>query len=94
MSAKLDVSVDRQYTEPDPNAHSAYQREIYSAFRAPVFSTKPDEWERQAKLVVPAANYGYVFGSAGMGKTYLGSCSDHLCARDTVRPLMPWLLDV
>jgi len=71
-SAKLDASVDRPYTEPDPEAPTNYQREIYSGFRNPIFSTKPDEWERQAKLAVPDANYGYVYGSAGMAKTHLG----------------------
>lgn len=72
-SDRLDRSVDRPYTEPNPNAYSSYQREIYSAFRKPIFSTKPDEWERQAKLAVPEGNFGYVFGSASMGKTHLGT---------------------
>lgn len=76
-SVKSDSTVDRPYTEPNPNAYTAYQREIYSAFRKPVFSTKPDEWERQAKLAVPDANFGYVFGSASMGKTYLGASVWH-----------------
>lgn len=74
-SNKLDTSVDRPYTEPDPDAYASYQREIYSGFRRPIFSTKPDEWERQAQKVVPVSNYGYVFGSAGMAKTYLGNKS-------------------
>ena len=57
------------YTEPDPNNYSAYQRDIYSSLRAPIFSTKPFEWEALARAKVPAANFGYVAGSASAGST-------------------------
>lgn len=61
---------NRPYETPDPEALSNYQREIYSAFRAPIFSTKPTEWEALARETVPAANFGYVFGSASSQRTY------------------------
>ncbi|OQN96127.1 hypothetical protein B0A48_18042 [Cryoendolithus antarcticus] len=61
---------DQPYDIPDPEAPSAYQRDIYSAFRRPLFSTKPLEWERLAKAKVPTANFGYVQGSASSCKTY------------------------
>jgi lactate 2-monooxygenase len=67
MSTKL--SVDRSYEAPDDNAPSSYQRTIYGSLKVPQFSTKPDEWQRQAKLKVPAGNYGYVYGSASSGTT-------------------------
>ncbi|KAB8338842.1 hypothetical protein FH972_021786 [Carpinus fangiana] len=58
------------YTEPDPNSFSSYQRDIYSSFRSPKFSTKPAEWEAQARKKVPAANFGYVYGAASSGRTH------------------------
>ncbi|EXJ92815.1 hypothetical protein A1O3_01369 [Capronia epimyces CBS 606.96] len=61
---------NRPYVEPDPNNYSAYQREIYASLRAPVFSTKPAEWEKLARSKVPAANFGYVYGSASSGQTH------------------------
>lgn len=60
---------NQPYTEPDPAAPSAYQREIYGALRRPAFSTKPAEWEAAARAKVPASNFGYVFGSASSGST-------------------------
>lgn len=62
-------------TEPDPAAPAAYQREIYSNFRSPIFSTDPLKWEELARKKVPAANFGYVFGSASTGKTYAANLS-------------------
>jgi lactate 2-monooxygenase len=59
MSSKS--SVNRPYDVPEAEAPSAYQRDIYSGFKKPIFSTKPSEWE---------SNYGYVYGSAGSGTTY------------------------
>lgn len=61
---------NQPYTEPDPTAFSAYQREIYTGLRNPIFSTKHSEWEALARQKVPAANYGYVYGSASSGKTH------------------------
>lgn len=61
---------NQPYTEPDRNAYSAYQREVYSSLRAPIFSTKPLEWEALARSKVPAPNFGYVYGSASSGKTH------------------------
>lgn len=61
---------NQPYDTPDPAAPSAYQREIYSSFSKPVFSTKPAEWEKLAKAKVPAENFGYVYGSASSFKTY------------------------
>ena len=78
---------NRPYEVPDPEAFSSYQREIYSAFRAPVFSTKPSEWEALARKSVPEANFGYVFGSASSQKTY----ASNLAAFDRYR-LRPSML--
>ena len=61
---------DRPYDTPDPEAFSAYQRDIYSAFKNPIFSTKPSEWEELARKKVPAPNFGYVYGAASIGKTH------------------------
>lgn len=61
---------NRPYIEADPNNYSAYQREIYAGLRAPKFSTKPSEWEALARAKVPAANFGYVYGSASSGQTH------------------------
>lgn len=61
---------DLSYPQPDPNAPGSYLREIYSSFRKPAFSTDSSEWERLARLKVPASNFGYVYGSAGSGETY------------------------
>ncbi|EHY59987.1 hypothetical protein HRR83_006349 [Exophiala dermatitidis] len=61
---------NQPYTEPDPNNYSAYQRELYQQLRTPKFSTKPSEWEALARSKVPAANFGYVYGSASSGQTH------------------------
>jgi isopentenyl diphosphate isomerase/L-lactate dehydrogenase-like FMN-dependent dehydrogenase len=61
---------NQPYDEPDPAALSAYQREIYSSFTRPIFSTKPQQWEELARQKVPAENFGYVYGSAGSFQTY------------------------
>lgn len=55
--------------EPDLASFSSFQRDIYQAFRAPLFSTSSSEWEALAKTKVPAANFGYVFGCAGTAAT-------------------------
>ena len=64
---------NQSYDEPDPNNHSAYQREIYASLRKPIFSTKPSEWENLARSKVPAANFGYVYGSASSGSSHLAN---------------------
>lgn len=61
---------NKPWDTPDPEALSAYQRDIYSSFGKPIFSTKPAEWEALAKQKVPEANFGYVSGSASSFKTY------------------------
>jgi len=67
---KSDDSVDDpSYSTPDPGSYGSYLREIYSNFKAPIFSTNHREWERLAKLAVPAPNFGYVYGSANDGQT-------------------------
>ena len=55
--------------EPDASSYSGFQREIYQSFKSPIFSTNPVEWESLARSQVPAANFGYVFGSASSGAT-------------------------
>ncbi|KIV90091.1 hypothetical protein PV10_07433 [Exophiala mesophila] len=67
--------LNRPYTEADPNNYSSYQRELYSSLRAPIFSTKPSEWESLARAKVPAPNFGYVFGAASSGKTHAANLS-------------------
>ncbi|KAH8799741.1 L-lactate dehydrogenase [Xylogone sp. PMI_703] len=57
------------YDVPDPNSHVSYQGQIYASLRRPLFSAKPAEWEALARAKVPAANFGYVYGSAGTGST-------------------------
>ncbi|KAF2162494.1 hypothetical protein M409DRAFT_27117 [Zasmidium cellare ATCC 36951] len=61
---------NQPWDTPDPEAPSAYQRDIYSALSKPIFSTKPAQWEALAREKVPAENFGYVFGSASSNKTY------------------------
>lgn len=80
---------NRPYEVPDPEAFTNYQREIYSAFRAPIFSVKPSEWEALARKAVPAANFGYVFGSASSQKTY----ASNLAAFDRYRLRPSMLVD-
>lgn len=70
MAGRTKQEVNMKYIEPDPNAFSSYQRDIYSSFKPPLFSTFPSEWERLAREKVPAPNYGYVYGAAGSGRTH------------------------
>lgn len=71
MATKIQGSeLNREYTTPDPNAPSSFQREIYSGLRSPPFSTKPSEWERLARAILPPGNFGYVYGAASSGKTH------------------------
>ncbi|KIW48680.1 uncharacterized protein PV06_01247 [Exophiala oligosperma] len=66
---------NQPYTEPDPDAYSSYQREVYGSLRAPLFSTKPQEWESLARAKVPASNFGYVYGSASSAQTNAANLS-------------------
>ncbi|KAK0384684.1 hypothetical protein NLU13_7162 [Sarocladium strictum] len=59
----------REYDVPNPTAHANYQRDIYTGLRPPKFPTSADKWESLAKANVPAANFGYVYGSANTGST-------------------------
>lgn len=68
--AKDSKTLAQPYTIPNPDAYTNYQREIYSSFRAPKFSTKPEEWEKAARSKIPEPNFLYVFGSASTGRTY------------------------
>ncbi|EXJ91157.1 hypothetical protein A1O1_04266 [Capronia coronata CBS 617.96] len=80
MAYKAEAETWNQpYIEPDSNNYSAYQRDIYGSLRAPLFSTKPAEWEALARSKVPAANFGYVYGSASSGQTHAANIAafDH-----------------
>ncbi|KAF4985679.1 hypothetical protein FDECE_16394 [Fusarium decemcellulare] len=64
-----DEQLNPAYIEPNPRSYSSFQRDIYQAFRPPIFSTRPSEWEALARAKVPAANFGYVQGSASSETT-------------------------
>ncbi|KAH9845302.1 putative lactate 2-monooxygenase [Teratosphaeria destructans] len=66
---------NQSWDVPDPDQWTAYQRDIYSGLRKPIFSTKPSEWEALARDKVPAENFGYVFGSASSAATYAANRS-------------------
>ncbi|KAF2745936.1 FMN-dependent alpha-hydroxy acid dehydrogenase [Sporormia fimetaria CBS 119925] len=80
-------STTPQYVEPDPDSFVQYQRDIYSSLRKPQFSTKPSEWEAQARATMPTGNFYYIFGSASNESTYTANMS----AFDRYR-LRPWML--
>ncbi|KAF2770855.1 L-lactate dehydrogenase [Teratosphaeria nubilosa] len=60
---------NQPWDTPDPDQWTAYQRDIYSGLRKPIFSTKPSEWEALAREKVPAEKFGYVIGSASIAAT-------------------------
>jgi len=72
---KRETQWNKPYTLADPNAFANYQRELYSQLQPPPFSTSPVEWENLARKAVPAPNFGYVYGSAGVGQTYASNLS-------------------
>ena len=72
---------------PNPLAPANFQREIYSSFRKPSFSTKFSAWEDSARQKVPLQNFNYVYASAGTGST----CSANTAAFDRYR-LRPKML--
>ncbi|KAF2263403.1 FMN-dependent alpha-hydroxy acid dehydrogenase [Lojkania enalia] len=76
-----------QQVEPDSEAFVQYQRDIYSSLRKPKFSTKPSEWEDQARKSIPLPNFLYIYGSASSESTYTANLS----AFDRYR-LRPWML--
>lgn len=76
MAKKTELwQLNKPYTEPNPEAPSNYQREVYASLRSPLFSTKPAEWERLARSKVPSANFGYVYGSASTAATNAANLS-------------------
>ncbi|KAH7116912.1 FMN-dependent dehydrogenase [Dendryphion nanum] len=81
------TGADTARYEPDPAAAVEFQREIYRSLRAPKYSTKPSQWEAQAKELLPSANFLYIFGSASSESTYAANIS----AFDRYR-LRPWML--
>ncbi|KAF1962732.1 FMN-dependent alpha-hydroxy acid dehydrogenase [Byssothecium circinans] len=76
-----------QHYEPDPDAFVSFQREIYGSLRKPKFTTKPSQWEAQARGVLPLSNFNYIACSAGSHSTYLANLS----AFERYR-LRPWML--
>ncbi|USP81114.1 hypothetical protein yc1106_08388 [Curvularia clavata] len=61
--------------EPDPDAYTSYQRDIYASLRPPKYSTKPSQWEASARAAIPLPNFLYVAGSAGSEDTYRANVS-------------------
>lgn len=86
FAKKSSSSLNQVYTEPDPSAFTAYQRDIYAAFRKPAISTKPAVWEELARKKVPAANFGYVYGAASAGTTH--AANTEAFKRYRLRPRM------
>jgi lactate 2-monooxygenase len=77
----------QQRAEPDPDALVSFQRNIYSSLRKPKYSTKPAQWESQARSTLPLPNFNYIHGSAGAETT----CAANLSAFERFR-LRPWML--
>jgi isopentenyl diphosphate isomerase/L-lactate dehydrogenase-like FMN-dependent dehydrogenase len=86
MADKPPTSDAETQYEPDPNAFVEFQRTIYSNLRKPPFSTKPSQWEAEAKKILPEPNFMYIHGSAGSESTYAGNVSAF--ERYRLRPLM------
>jgi isopentenyl diphosphate isomerase/L-lactate dehydrogenase-like FMN-dependent dehydrogenase len=80
-------SKETTYHEPDPESLVQYQREIYASLRAPKFSTKPSEWEIQARNTIPLPNFLYIYGAASKESTHAANIS----AFERYR-LRPWML--
>jgi isopentenyl diphosphate isomerase/L-lactate dehydrogenase-like FMN-dependent dehydrogenase len=87
MSDSDSLSKETRYHEPDPESFVQYQRDIYAGLRKPQLSTKPSEWEAQARNAIPLPNFYYIFGSASSESTYTANLS----AFDRYR-LRPWML--
>lgn len=73
--------------EPDPHAFVEFQRNIYSSLRKPAFSTRPSQWEAEARRILPEPNFMYIHGSASSESTYASNVS----AFERYR-LRPWML--
>ncbi|KAF2465896.1 FMN-dependent alpha-hydroxy acid dehydrogenase [Lindgomyces ingoldianus] len=82
-----DIPSLKDIPEPDPESFVRYQRDIYANLRKPAFSTKPTEWEAQARKAIPLSNFLYIYGSASSEETHAGNLS----AFDRYR-LRPWML--
>jgi len=76
-----------QQNELDPNAYVEYQRNIYAALRKPTFSTRPFQWEAQARQILPEPNFMYIYGAASSESTHRANIS----AFERYR-LRPWML--
>ncbi|KAF2177171.1 FMN-dependent alpha-hydroxy acid dehydrogenase [Zopfia rhizophila CBS 207.26] len=77
----------QSYPETDPETFIRFQRDIYANLRKPNFSTKPSQWEAQARNTLPLPNFLYIYGSAGSETTNAANLS----AFDRYR-LRPWML--
>ncbi|CAI6260922.1 unnamed protein product [Periconia digitata] len=86
MSSKDIHTSSAQHYEPDPNSFVAFQRSIYSSLRKPKYSTKPSQWESQARSTLPLPNFNYIQGSAGSEQTYAANLSAF--GRYKLRPWM------
>ncbi|KAF1977737.1 FMN-dependent alpha-hydroxy acid dehydrogenase-like protein [Bimuria novae-zelandiae CBS 107.79] len=87
MAAKSPAPDADSQWETDPNAFVEYQRSIYTSLRKPKFSTKPSQWEAEARRIMPERNFMYIHGSAGSESTYAANIS----AFERYR-LRPWML--
>jgi len=78
---------NQPFPVPDPESYVSFQRGIYMGLRKPKFSTKPSEWEAQARSNLPLANFLYIQGSASAESTGAANLS----AFERYR-LRPWML--
>lgn len=65
------MAVSLKHPVPDPQPYS-YEKEIYIKgiqYQKPPFTFKTNEWEPEAKKVLSANSWGYVYGSAGTGES-------------------------
>lgn len=65
------MAVNLKHPIPDPQPFK-YEKEVYVKglkYEKPPFTFKTDEWEQEAKKVLSANSWGYVYGSAGTGET-------------------------
>lgn len=65
------MAVNLKHPVPDPQPYK-YEKDVYVkgiSYQKPPFTFKTDEWENEAKKVLSANSWGYVYGSAGTGET-------------------------
>jgi len=84
---KAILQAAQQRAEPDPEAFVSFQRNIYSSLRKPKYSTRPAQWEAEARSIMPMPNFNYIHGSASIESTYAANLS----AFERYR-LRPWML--